>query len=756
MLALSLIQGDTSHVSATDIGLENQMGLQQTLRHLSIVHRRIRNILSNNRELYENPPPRLFFILPKASQARNNTGGPAPKQFRLYFLCDCGQHTSTYISKVRHEVHVAKHEGYDLERPKEFLKRYGLYTMAMMQMIKYGFEEEGIVIPELTESDLTSNIDGAQRHINFATKSITSLIDETISYIQHLRDDIGGYSENDENKTELGTSREEESLDLQQIDSYLNIENEEQTLGNLSRIITQDRHVRWVCSDHSREIYRDSAVQELKTFVDANQGTFIEEKGRVIMKIESRAMAKEFYRIMSKNCGIQELETAFEFNASLKTLDVFSSVVTKANILSLSLNGQNINVGNTTCSRTFGPIMKIMCNKRIQSIQLQNFKDLHLHTNVPTVDVSDQLRILQLDSFIPFMEGSARSFFTKVLESCPRLVEIRLQTDHVCFPYYLIMEKINHFKMLKTVVIQKNWYQLKLAFTSGETQAVSLNTLDLRSLSKRDQEFACDGHLTSLSVWCTLVSGQESRLADIISNNRNLVGVTIGSHAECSLAVLQLCILARKRSLQMASSPSPLMSMVVKMRATARMIMSDSVHRLFSLFSWTIKTLETNRTFTDNLDFSITFTSDQTVSNACVDWICTIVSAPTQVSSPNPVSRPRSMLSRDSVEQLSVACMPLTSISLVHAVIDIDGWKKLLESLDFFTLEVLDLTSSNFSFEDLSFLTYIIPDEGDLNVALKVLKLEGTKIAESDYDYLALRMCDEIERKAPHINIEGL
>ncbi|KAG0007752.1 hypothetical protein BGZ80_004268 [Entomortierella chlamydospora] len=384
-------QSDTSHVSATDIGLENQMGLQQTLRHLSIVHRRIRNILSNNRELYENPPPRLFFILPKASQARNNTGGPAPKQFQLYFLCDCGQHTSTYISKVRHEVHVAKHEGYDLERPKEFLERYGLYTMAMMQMIKYGFEEEGIVIPELTESDLTSNIEGAQRHINFATKSITSLIDETISYIQHLRDDIGGYSENDENKTELGTSREEESLDLQQIDSYLNIENEEQTLGNLSRIITQDRHVRWVCSDHSREIYRDSAVQELETFVDANQGTFIEEKGRVIMKIKSRAMAKEFYRIMSKNCGIQELETAFEFNASLKTLDVFSSVVTKANILSLSLNGQNINVGNTTCSRTFGPIMKIMCNKRIQSIQLQNFKDLHLHTNVPTVDVSDQL-----------------------------------------------------------------------------------------------------------------------------------------------------------------------------------------------------------------------------------------------------------------------------------------------------------------------------------------------------------------------------
>ncbi|KAG0007751.1 hypothetical protein BGZ80_004267, partial [Entomortierella chlamydospora] len=61
------------------------------------------------------------------------------------------------------------------------------------------------------------------------------------------------------------------------------------------------------------------------------------------------------------------------------------------------------------------------------------------------------------------------------------------------------MEKINHFKTLKTVVIQKNWYQLKLAFTSGETQAVSLNTLDLRSLSKRDQEFACDGHLTSLS-----------------------------------------------------------------------------------------------------------------------------------------------------------------------------------------------------------------------------------------------------------------
>ncbi|KAF9352987.1 hypothetical protein BGX26_009235 [Mortierella sp. AD094] len=892
--ALSLTQGDTSHVTATGTGLEEQMELiqQQPLKSLSTVHHRIQNIIFSNHELYENPLPRLFFILPKASQACNNPDGPASKQFRLYFLCDCGQHTATYISKIRHEVHVAKHEGYDLERPKEFIERYGLYTMAMMQMMKYGFEGEGVVVPQLTESDLTESIEGAQRHINFATNNITLLIDETISFIQDLRGDIGGYPEDDENKTELDKSREREDLDLQQIDSYLSIENKEQTLGNLSRIITRDRHVRWVCNDHNREIYRESVVQELREFVDANQGTFIEEKGRIIMKIKSRAMATEFYSIMSKNCGIQELETAFEFNASLKDLGAFSSAVTKANILSLNINGQNIKAGNVSCSQTYGPIMEIMCNKQIQSIQLQKFKDLHLYTNIPTVNISYQLRVLLLDSLIPFMDGSANSFFTRVLESCPHLVEMRLQTDHICFPYYLIMEKIDHLKMLKTVVIRKAWYELALAFISGQAQAVSLRICDLRFLSEFDRKFTHDGHLTSLTVERTPVSNQESCLTDIISKNQNLANVNIGSHAERSLTVLDLVILARKQSLQVACSPSPLtlhliddeihwgnnaiphdvilanieletplqMSTVVKMRTTARRIKSESVYRLFSLYSWTIKTLETNKTFTDKLaqlleegtkergsklasltldpttlspvglgcldrviqrsqdldhfylcltetrgrdkqeeaewilgrygsrldklalscnptsswishltkavpnrlvmpklqDFSITFTGDQIVSSTCVDWISTIVSAPTRVSWPNSVSQPRSMLPTNSMEQLS-ACMPLTSVSLEHAVVAKDDWKKLLESLDFSTLEVLDLTGSNFSLEHLAILAKcIIPGEGDSKVALKILRLGETSLVKSDDSELVLKMCDEIERKPRHIYIDGV
>ncbi|KAH7053661.1 hypothetical protein BKA57DRAFT_257845 [Linnemannia elongata] len=129
---------------------------QQALDRLALIQNKVAAILTQTYELHEYPIPRLFIVLPKeedltvSEKLGRGFRSVFVKQFRLYFLCECGEHTkpadignkssatnnsnsATHISssidsggaKLKHEVHVARHEGYDLEHPTEFFEKYG-------------------------------------------------------------------------------------------------------------------------------------------------------------------------------------------------------------------------------------------------------------------------------------------------------------------------------------------------------------------------------------------------------------------------------------------------------------------------------------------------------------------------------------------------------------------------------------------------------------------------------------------------------
>ncbi|KAF9146675.1 hypothetical protein BGX30_011867 [Mortierella sp. GBA39] len=101
-------------------------------------------------ELHEYPISRLFIVSPKEedSTVSEKLGrgfrNVFVKQFRFYFLCECGEHTksadignksspinnsnsATNIgssrdsggAKLKHEVHIARREGYDIDHPTE-------------------------------------------------------------------------------------------------------------------------------------------------------------------------------------------------------------------------------------------------------------------------------------------------------------------------------------------------------------------------------------------------------------------------------------------------------------------------------------------------------------------------------------------------------------------------------------------------------------------------------------------------------------
>ncbi|KAI8346518.1 hypothetical protein B0O80DRAFT_503425 [Mortierella sp. GBAus27b] len=62
---------------------------------------------------------------------------PFVQQFRSYILCEYGDHTTSENSNTQFEIHLVKHEGYDLDKPTEFFEKYGPYVLTQMYMDKY-------------------------------------------------------------------------------------------------------------------------------------------------------------------------------------------------------------------------------------------------------------------------------------------------------------------------------------------------------------------------------------------------------------------------------------------------------------------------------------------------------------------------------------------------------------------------------------------------------------------------------------------
>ncbi|KAF9993917.1 hypothetical protein BGZ65_010501, partial [Modicella reniformis] len=130
------------------------------------------------RSFKELPVPRLFIVLPNVPEHIDQDGKLNSLQFRLYYLCECGDHTMNESSKEHHEIHMAEHPGYELDNHNEFFIKYGSYLLTMMYMVKYGAVNAGRVVPPLLDLEVAKEfiMDKAR---------LSQLVDTTISYLEN-------------------------------------------------------------------------------------------------------------------------------------------------------------------------------------------------------------------------------------------------------------------------------------------------------------------------------------------------------------------------------------------------------------------------------------------------------------------------------------------------------------------------------------------------------------------------------------------
>lgn len=525
---------------------------QQALDKLATIQSKLQAILNQTYELYEDPIPRLFIVLPKASGPDYSSARLAPERFRLYFLCECGAHTMSDDCITLPEVHLAMHEGYDLENSTDFFNKYGAYLLAMMYMVKYATATPGLAVPSLANFEIPDSLAQDHRHIEHVRKNIVPLVDDTISYLQNINQTTGATSES---TTDHGAPDKFEALkgpDLRRLEPYLKIRDQGRVLGNLYRMVKPDGHVRWICAQHHRTAYPEWCSQQLRDIVKANNGKFVEETGMVDIKVANGVVAKQFYDILAKTSGVQELDITLEWDATMDELRSLAKTVTRTSVVRITVDGTHLkgsapDIYNRT--RRFDPIVQLVSKTRIQSLRLRGFDDFFSKVNNPTLVPTPKFRMFSIDSSVTSQEKAVESF-VGFLGYCSSLTAVELKL-HSQYPLTKAMDDIlGKLPRLESLKIDRGNIYLAASISERRVHDMAMTIKRLRGLVIDDLKFMQQGDITRLAIECTPQKANDDQLIDILRYNARLVHLRIGCQEARCLAVINLVLTTRSNLLQ--------------------------------------------------------------------------------------------------------------------------------------------------------------------------------------------------------------
>ncbi|ORZ04844.1 hypothetical protein BCR41DRAFT_400864 [Lobosporangium transversale] len=537
---------------------ENQQQMlqlqEQGLERLAIIQNRIQAVIAQTYELHEYPIPRLFIVLPKHTGFPNMLKNSLTKtQFRLFFLCECGDHTKVPGSNTPHHIHLAKHEGYDIERPNEFFENYGSYILIVLQLVKYGTLGTSIALPLLATDTIfqslgrkINKLSEKKDFIGVTGASIESLINESISYIQN-KQNTGGAIGDIEGQTVLEKVEALEGADLRRLQSFLRVQDQSRTLGDLYRIVTLEGHVKWVCFDHYRENYKESAVQRLKEVVAANEGDYDEKHGSIKVCLKSRFQAKQFYDAMVQARGIHELSIQFGWRATEGDVADFATATTESNLVGVSLKDKPISQRESRISfwldsgSRYNPLAWLMSNKRVRSMKIEAIEDFFLMSDFVFKE-APELRSLDIVK-INISPCYYRRTLRQLLIHCPNLVKLTLGTiDNILTLNNLLYDTLPLLQTLKSLELQYESGVLRNKYLRGTTLESSMEFYHPMRI--------CEDDVVILSE---KRKGLHSYLLNIMSNDPKLTTMLLTNVYDYH-KVIERVITARKKMISLKGS----------------------------------------------------------------------------------------------------------------------------------------------------------------------------------------------------------
>ncbi|KAF9365053.1 hypothetical protein BGX34_011542 [Mortierella sp. NVP85] len=346
----------------------------QVLDQLALLQHNVSSLLTQTYELHEHPIPRLFIVLPADSPSWNPSDFFSNK-FRLYFLCECGDRTKSTNSKIPHHIHLAKHEGYDIDRTKEFFQQYGSYVLTILRMLKFGISVAGIAVPVLSHLIRVDTLDQASKSLRLLKNTIESGVYQVIEHIEKVSSDEGGGLSGFAGQ--MRSSEAWKGSDIRQLDTFLQSKNEKRVPGNLYRTLTGEGHIKWVCIDHYREIYNEKSAEAFHNTVKALGGSFDESIGRVELTLFSRMQAEQFYSALEKAKSVYELKVELDWESSQSDFKKLRNTLAISNVgvLELYLKQQDVSTKDIVLHQRYDPVLDIMRHPSIKSFTIRGPQD---------------------------------------------------------------------------------------------------------------------------------------------------------------------------------------------------------------------------------------------------------------------------------------------------------------------------------------------------------------------------------------------
>ncbi|KAG0056131.1 hypothetical protein BGZ83_006226 [Gryganskiella cystojenkinii] len=394
----------TQQIAREVLDLQKQMN-----DRLILIQRKTEAILTQQLELAEYPIPRLFIVLPEET-TKYDPGNWFRTKFRLYFICECGEHTKVSGGRLPNHTHLAKHEGYLVREPTNFFKKYGPFLLLMLELIKTGINVAGCVVPALASMKVTELVSSAQETaktvIDIKTvtdiRTVTDQIDYSLRCIDRQLENDQTSSTGDANGSEYRTPRTQldltnyvsdveglEGVELRQLGSFLKTSKEDNLLGNLYLMTTSDGRVKWVCNDHYRASYQEAHTLKLRDIVKLAGGKFDEQLGAVEITLQSSIAATEFFNAFTKARGIIELEVGFGSDCTRSDLKKLKDALKDSRVSTLRLNLQHLRKSALLSTSAQYEVLfrfKELPNMRKTHILLtmENFKRLSLQPAKPS------------------------------------------------------------------------------------------------------------------------------------------------------------------------------------------------------------------------------------------------------------------------------------------------------------------------------------------------------------------------------------
>ncbi|KAG0203015.1 hypothetical protein BGX28_004569 [Mortierella sp. GBA30] len=251
--------------------------------------------------------------------------------------------------------------------PTEFFDKFGSHVLTMMELAKYGFTSDKIIVPPSASFWLIQGNKLLGKHRRLPTSNIEALVDKTIVF---LRGQV--YS-----GPEDGISREIRWV------SYL-VNDERCSLGNLVRAYSSNNVLR---------------------------------------------QANNFYEALGRAYEIWELNIALDWDITQDVLEEFAFSISATSIIDLSM-ALHVRMFDTAKmgSRSL-PAVLLMFNNRLQSMRLKCVRELFLFdgkfsfTFAPTAST---LRRLSIDDEFDCDDAPSKACLLRILENCRSLEELTL------------------------------------------------------------------------------------------------------------------------------------------------------------------------------------------------------------------------------------------------------------------------------------------------------------------------------------------